>query len=75
MRDACHRAQDSSIVSECPLLLQLWSYERFQIGRPQLDLGVYTVSLYTEDDDVDRPTMGTVWCRRRVSFMNIYSFL
>lgn len=55
---------DSSILSGCPLLLQLWSFERFQIGRPQLDLGTYTVAMYAAATaDVDRPTMGTVWCR------------
>ena len=70
--DACHRVQDSSILSGCPLLLQLWSLERFQIGRPQLDLRAYEDSLYVPDDELDRPTMGTVWCRRRVSFMFIY---
>ena len=72
--DACHRAQDSSILPGYPLLLQLWSFERFQIGRPQLDLGAHVVSLYDEDDDVDRPTMGTMWCCRQVSFMIIYYF-
>ena len=72
--DACHRTQDNSILSRCPLLLQLWSFERFQIGRPQLDLRAYTISLYVAADEVDRPTMGTVWCRRRVSFMIIFLY-
>ena len=73
--DACHRIQDNSILSGCPLLLQLWSFERFQIGRPQLDLRAYTITLYVAADEVDRPTMGTVWCRRRVSFMIIFYVL
>lgn len=27
--DACHQLQDSSVLSGCPLLFQLWSFERF----------------------------------------------
>nr|CCI55409.1 PH01B015M02.10 [Phyllostachys edulis] len=39
------------------LCVTLWSFECFQIRRPQLDLGAYTVAMYANDDDVDRPTM------------------
>ena len=47
----------------CPLLLQLWAHERFQIGRPSIDPQPY--HSYPQDD-VDGPTMGSLWCHRRV---------
>ena len=58
--DACHWVRDSSVLSRHPLLLQLWSFECFHIGQPQLDLGAYAVAMYAEDDDVDQPTLCTV---------------
>lgn len=50
----------------CPMLLQLWSYERFQIGRPVIDMSPYPPRDRT--DPVDGPTMGWVWTIRTVSF-------
>ena len=47
----------------CPLLLQLWAHERFQIGRPLIDPEPYTNFPH---DDIDGPTMGAFWCNRRV---------
>ena len=49
----------------CPLLLQLWSYERFPVGRSEMDFEPY-VQLSADHDDVNRPTMGSLWCLRRV---------
>lgn len=48
------------------MLLQLWSYERFQIGRPVIDMSPYPPRDRT--DPVDGPTMGWVWTIRTVSF-------
>ena len=63
------KSRKSSLVG-CPLLLQLWSYERFPIGRPYVyidkpfgleDLaGTYVPAIG------DLPTMGSVWTRREV---------
>jgi hypothetical protein len=49
----------------CPLLIQLWSYERFPVGRPEMDFESYG-ELSPDHDDVDRPTMGSLWCLKRV---------
>lgn len=49
----------------CPLLVQLWSYERFSIGRPRIHVGPYE-PLPPEHDHRDRPTMGSMWCLRKV---------
>ena len=65
----------------CPLLLQLWSYERFPIGRPYVyvevpfgaeDLaGAYVPALG------DLPTVGSVWTQREVLlyYVTIHSIL
>ena len=63
------KSRKSSLVG-CPLLLQLWSYERFPIGRPY----VYVDKLFGLEDLAgtyvpaigDLPTMGSVWTRREV---------
>ncbi|XP_072148532.1 protein MAIN-LIKE 2-like [Setaria viridis] len=47
----------------CLLLLQLWAYERFLIGQPRVDMSPYPGGF--DEDDVDRPTMGSLWCLRR----------
>ena len=36
--DACTKTDASGLLMGCPLLLQLWAYERFAIGRPMLDM-------------------------------------
>ncbi|XP_062217644.1 serine/threonine-protein phosphatase 7 long form homolog [Phragmites australis] len=48
----------------CPLLLQLWSYEHFAIGRPVVDRSPYPEEWYGEMEE-DAPTMASLWCRRR----------
>jgi hypothetical protein len=61
-----HKAQSvTPTFVGCPLLLQLWSYERLPVGRPRMDVGPY-VPLAPDHDDVDRPTMGSMWCLRKV---------
>jgi len=62
---ACVRATAvEPIFAGCPLLLQLWSYERFQIGRPVVDQAAFRHR--DHGDDVDRPTMGWLWTLRSV---------
>jgi hypothetical protein len=49
----------------CPLLVQLWSYELLPVGRPCVDQEPYA-QLLADHDDVDRPTIGLLWCLRKV---------
>jgi hypothetical protein len=67
---ACLLKSRKSGLTGCPLLLQLWSYERFPIGRPYV-----CVDIPFGSEDIawtyvpvigDLPTMGTVWTRREV---------
>jgi hypothetical protein len=49
----------------CPLLLQMWIHKWFDIGRPRTDLSEYEPA--TDDTDpADLPTMGSLWCLRKV---------
>ena len=63
--DACSKTTEGAVLTGCPLLLQLWAYERFAVGRPVVDHTPYGPDLYGDFDD-DRPTMGTIWCGRQV---------
>ena len=63
--DACTKADPNAILTGSPLLLQLWSYEHFIIGRPLMDTSIYGDTFYGTAPE-DGPTMGTLWCRRRV---------
>ena len=56
---------ENAILTGCPLLLQLWAYERFVVDRPIVYHKPYEHDLYGEFED-DRPTMGTLWCGRQV---------
>lgn len=57
----------------CPLLLMLWTFERFNIGRPTLSsYDLYGDDLYNLDEfgvtnNVDMPKMGTLWFSQDVS--------
>jgi hypothetical protein len=62
---ACTKSSAESILDGSPLLLQLWSFERFDIGRPQVKAHTYGFDMYG-DDDVDRPTFGSLWCSNKV---------
>lgn len=75
MCNACRRRAEKSAVLGCPLLLQLWSYERFPIGRPDVHFDVPYDDREYHGDLIDMPTFGTLWTRRRVSFvLNIVSY-
>jgi hypothetical protein len=54
-----------TILLGCPLLLQMWIHERFNIGRPRVDLSKYE-PLPDGTDSADLPTMGSLWCLRKV---------
>jgi hypothetical protein len=53
------------ILLGCPLLLQMWIHERFDIGRPKTDISEYEPA--TDGTDLaDLPTMGSLWCLQKV---------
>ena len=53
------KTHGNAILAGCPLLLQLWSYERLAIGRPMVSHEPYHGAMYGDEKD-DRPTMGTI---------------
>ena len=61
-------SSEEPIFVGCPLLLQLWSNERFPVGRLEMNFEAYA-KLSPDHDDVDRPTMGSLWCLRRVCYI------
>jgi hypothetical protein len=62
---ACTKTDPNALLNGCPLLLQLWSYERFAIGRPVVDQSPYEHGLHGEVED-EGPTMGSIWLSREV---------
>ena len=64
-------SKTQGILLGCPLLLLLWSYERLQVGRPSVDRREYN-RLPASHDDVDRPTMGLLWCLWKVRIVALY---
>jgi Plant mobile domain len=65
--EACTKTESNGVITGCPLLLQLWAYERLAVGRPIVeDRHGYEIEFYGPTED-DRPTMGTLWlCGRKV---------
>jgi hypothetical protein len=53
-----------AILLGCPLLLQMWIHERFDIGRPRTDLSEY-VPAADGTNPADLPTMGSLWCLQK----------
>ena len=64
---------EEPIFVSCPLLLQLWLYERFPVGRPEMIFQPYA-ELLPDHDDIDRPTMGSLWCLRRVRYIVYFTY-
>jgi len=62
----------NAILTGCPILLQLWSYERIAIGRPLVDHSPYELDMYGDTED-DRPTMGTLWYARQKRWAHVQS--
>ena len=58
--DGCRKTHVNAILAGCPLLLQLWSYERLAVGPPIVSHEPYHEAMYGDEED-DRPTMGTLW--------------
>uniref|UniRef100_K3XPY6 Aminotransferase-like plant mobile domain-containing protein n=1 Tax=Setaria italica TaxID=4555 RepID=K3XPY6_SETIT len=72
---ACRRQSDQSNLTGCLLLLQLWSWERFPIGRPDMVKLKYP-NVEELEDERDRPTVGLRWvvgmCTRRAAPARCY---
>ena len=68
--DGCMKTHGNAILAGCPLLLQLWSYERLAVGRPIVSHEPYHEAMYDDEED-DRPTMGTLWNWRQVRSQQI----
>ena len=73
MCNACQLTGSRAGLLGCPLLLQLWSWERFPIGRPD----VYADEPYNleeiDPEEIDMPTFGTIWTRRPVCLLVLIS--
>ena len=68
--DACQKTEDNAVLTGCPLLLQLWSYERIAIGRPIVDQSPYGAEMYGELM-AEGPTMGSLWYTREVHSLEL----
>jgi hypothetical protein len=66
-------ASREAILLGCPLLLQMWIHERFDIGRSRADHSEYK-SLPDGTDPADLPTMGSLWYLWKV-MMSLYVIL
>jgi hypothetical protein len=70
MCKGCQLVAPKSALLGCPLLLQLWSWERFPIGRPDtMAEKPYPLDEMFDVDGIDMPTFGTLWTRRKVCVM------
>jgi hypothetical protein len=70
MCNGCQLVLPRSALLGCPILLQLWSWERFPIGRPDIEAGQpYPLDEMFDAEHVDMPTFGTLWTRCRVCLM------
>ena len=70
MCNGCHLTGTRAAILGCPLLLQLWSWERFSIGRPDVRLQEsWPMGELFDIDGIDMPTFGVSWTRRPVRFM------
>ena len=67
MCNACTLVSPKFGLLSGPLLLQLWSWERFPIGRPDIDgdrsFGIHKLF---DTDRIDMPTFRILWTRRPV---------
>ena len=70
MCNGCHLVGARAALLGCPLLLQLWSWERFSIGRPDVGLQEsWPVHELFDVDGIDMTTFGLCWTRRQVCFV------
>jgi hypothetical protein len=64
---SCRKSKPCSVLLGCPLFLQLWSWERFAIGRPDIKVSEpFPADEMVDPDDIDMLTIATLWTRRKV---------
>ena len=64
---SCRKSKRTSALLGCPLFLQLWSWERFAIGRPDIKVSdPFPANEMLDPDGIDMPTIATLWTRRKV---------
>jgi hypothetical protein len=64
---SCYKSKPRSALLECPLFLQLWSWEKFAIGRPDIKVSEsFPADEMVDPDGIDMPTIGILWTRRKV---------
>ena len=74
--DVCVWTTKGDIMIRCPLLLMMWSFERFNIDRPHIssftpyEAEFYQFAEYGMPDLEGGPTMSLLWYKRDVSISN-----
>jgi hypothetical protein len=64
---SCRKSKPRSALLGCPLFLQLWSWERFAIKRPDIKVSEpFPADEMVDPDGIDMPTIATLWTRRKV---------
>jgi hypothetical protein len=57
---SCRKSKPRSAILGCPLFLQLWSWERFAIGRPDINVNEpFPADEMKDPDGIDMPTIAT----------------
>jgi hypothetical protein len=61
---SCCKSKRISALLGCPLFLQLWSWERFVIGRSDIKVSdPFPANEMVDPDDIDMSTIATLWTR------------
>ncbi|KAK1630167.1 hypothetical protein QYE76_004482 [Lolium multiflorum] len=68
MCKGCQLTSHGSGIIGCPLLLQLWSWTRFPIGRPEIGGGSWPPDELYDAYRIDMPTFGSIWTSRKRHF-------
>ena len=66
MCKGCQLTSQGSGIVGCLILLQLWSWARFPIGRPEIGGGSWPTDEMYDADHIDMPTFGSLWTSRKV---------
>ena len=69
MCNACMLTSGKSAILGCPLFLQLWSWERFSIGRPAISEEPFPLWEIFDGDRIDLPTFASVYTRNTVRIL------
>jgi hypothetical protein len=64
---SCRKSKPRYVLLRCPLFLQLWSWERFAIGCPDIKVSEpFPADEMVDPDDINMPTIATPCTRRKV---------